>query len=85
MKKQLSALVDGELEVDGSAHVISAMKSNEQVKNAWKHYHLIGDAMRGDADMQPDFSARVIQALEESPRCWQLTSRAKIKRSQNAL
>jgi len=67
MKKQLSALVDGELEVDGSAHVISAMKSNEQVKNAWKHYHLIGDAMRGDADMQPDFSARVIQALEAEP------------------
>jgi len=67
MKKQLSALIDGEVEIDDSEHVITAMKSNEQVKDAWKHYHLIGDAIRGDTDMQPGFSAKVLQALETEP------------------
>ncbi len=67
MKKQLSALIDGEVEIDDSEHVITAMKSNEKVKDAWKHYHLIGDAIRGDAEMQPDFSEKVLQALEAEP------------------
>ncbi len=67
MKKQLSALIDGELEPDDSEHVITAMKSNEQIKDAWKHYHMIGDAIRGDDDMQSDFGARVLQALDAEP------------------
>jgi len=67
MKKQLSALIDGEVEVDDAEHVIKAMKSNEQMKDAWKHYHLIGDAIRDEAVLQPDFSARVLQALDAEP------------------
>lgn len=67
MKKQLSALIDGEFEVEASEHIMTAIKSNGEVKDAWKHYHLIGDAIRGDTDMQYDFSAKVMQALDAEP------------------
>ena len=58
MKNQLSALIDGEFELEDSDHILTAMKSGGEVKEAWQHYHLIGDAMRGGAEMQADFSAR---------------------------
>ncbi len=67
MKKQLSALIDGEFEVEESEHIMSAIKSKEDVKDAWQHYHLIGDAMRGDTGMRSDFSAKVMQALDTEP------------------
>ncbi|MFW5431542.1 MAG: sigma-E factor negative regulatory protein [Methylophilaceae bacterium] len=67
MKKQLSALMDGELDIEESEHIFTAIKSKGEVKDAWKHYHLIGDAMRGDVDMQHDFSAKVMQALDAEP------------------
>ncbi len=67
MKNQLSALIDGEFEIEDSDHIMTAIKSNGEVKEAWKHYHLIGDAMRGDVSMQHDFSAKVMQALDVEP------------------
>jgi sigma-E factor negative regulatory protein RseA len=67
MKNQLSALIDGEFEVEDSDHIMTAIKSNGEAKEAWKHYHLIGDVMRGDTSMQHDFSAKVMQALDAEP------------------
>lgn len=67
MKNELSALIDNELNIDESARILNAAKSNEDIRSAWKHYHLIGDAMRGDAEMAGDFSSRVMQALESEP------------------
>lgn len=67
MKNELSALIDNELNIDELARILNAAKSNEDVRSAWKHYHLIGDAMRGDAQMTDDFSSRVMQALESEP------------------
>jgi len=67
MKKELSALIDGEFDVEDAEHIMKAMRSNSEVKQAWKQYHLIGDAIRGDAGMQNDFSAKVMQALDAEP------------------
>ena len=67
MKDQLSALMDGEFELDSSEHIITSIKSGGELKEAWRHYHLIGDAMRGDARMHYDLSARVMQVLEAEP------------------
>ncbi len=67
MKNELSALIDNELNIDESARILNAAKSNNEVRSAWKHYHLIGDAMRGDAEMADDFSSRVMQALDSEP------------------
>ena len=67
MKDQLSALIDGEFEIESSEHIITSVKSGGELKEAWQHYHLIGDAMRGDISMRHDFSMRVMQALDAEP------------------
>lgn len=72
MKDQLSALIDGELDVASAEHVIKATKVGGELKNCWTHYHLIGDAIRGDIGRNEihtshDFSARVMGALENEP------------------
>ena len=72
MKNQLSALIDGELRLDDSAHLITSAKTGGELRNCWAHYHLIGDALRGDVglggvNMPPDFSNRVMTALEAEP------------------
>lgn len=81
MKKELSALIDNELDIDEAASVFNAAKSNADVKSAWKHYHLIGDAMRGDAEMDSDFTSRVMRALESEPTVLAIN---KAKREQSA-
>ena len=67
MKDQLSALMDGEFAVEAADHLITSAKTGGELKEAWQHYHLIGDAMRGDCLMPTDFSMRVMQALESEP------------------
>lgn len=67
MKDQLSALIDGEFDIESSEHLIASAKSGGELKSCWVHYHLIGDAMRGDVYMRSDFSHRVMTALEAEP------------------
>jgi sigma-E factor negative regulatory protein RseA len=67
MKDQLSALMDGEFNIESSEHLITAVKSGGELKNCWAQYHLIGDAMRGEVPMRHDFSNRVMTALEAEP------------------
>lgn len=67
MKDQLSALIDGEFDIESSEHLIASAKSGGELRACWMHYHLIGDAMRGDVYMRQDFSHRVMTALEAEP------------------
>lgn len=67
MKNQLSALIDGEFELEDAEHIVKALKSDGEIADAWKQYHLIGDAMRGDHGLSFDLSARVMQALDGEP------------------
>ncbi len=77
MKDQLSALIDGELDIESSEHLITSAKSGGELKNTWANYHLIGDAMRGDLwrgdigsdvdSLRQDFTSRVMVALEAEP------------------
>ena len=67
MKDQLSALMDGEFDTESSEHLITSVKSGGELKTCWTHYHLIGDAMRGEVRMSRDFSHRVMNALEAEP------------------
>lgn len=64
MKDQLSALIDGELDIESSAHLITSAKSGGELKSTWATYHLIGDAMRGDTPLRQDFTSRVMLAIE---------------------
>ena len=67
MKDQLSALIDGEFDIESSEHLITSVKSGGELKSCWTHYHLIGDALRGEGYMSHDFSHRVMNALEAEP------------------
>ncbi|MFV1921789.1 MAG: sigma-E factor negative regulatory protein [Methylotenera sp.] len=67
MKNQLSALIDGEFEIEESEHLMTALKANGELKDVWKTYHLIGDVMRDGADMPYDFSDRVMRVLDSEP------------------
>jgi sigma-E factor negative regulatory protein RseA len=67
MKDQLSALMDGEFDIESAEHLITSTKVGGELKNCWAHYHLIGDTLRGDAAMRNDFSQRVMSALEAEP------------------
>ncbi len=64
MKDQLSALIDGEFEIENAEHLIMAAKSTGEISESWAQYHLIGDAMRGDESLSADFTRRVMLALE---------------------
>lgn len=67
MKDQLSALIDGEFDVENAEHLIRSVKSGGELKDCWQHYHLIGDAMRNEMVLSQDFSARVMGALGDEP------------------
>jgi len=67
MKNQLSALIDGEFDIEEADHLITAMKADGEVKEAWKQYHLIGDAIRGDVNVEHDLTAKIMQALDNEP------------------
>ncbi len=74
MKDQLSALIDGEFDIDGADHLLTAAKSNGEISQCWAQYHLIGDVIRGDNKMHPNFHSRVMQALENEPAHQKLAS-----------
>jgi len=65
-KEKLSALMDGEL-VDKA--LIVELEHDQQSQQSWKHYHLIGDVMRGDAPEKPEWNIAesVAMALENEP------------------
>lgn len=67
MKDQLSALIDGEFDIESADHIITSAKSGGSLSQAWAHYHCIGDAMRGDSVMSRGLSQRIISALNDEP------------------
>ena len=67
MKDQLSALIDGELEIDSADHLIASAKSGGELKQCWAHYHLIGDVMRGEMNTHHSLCNRVMSALDAEP------------------
>lgn len=67
MKEQLSALIDGEFDVENANHLLLAAKSEGELKRAWVNYHLIGDVMRGEMQSECPMAQRVLAALDNEP------------------
>jgi len=67
MKTRISALMDGELERHESAPPLDALKAGGEARDAWRAYHLIGDAMRDMRMLSDGFAARVAAKLAEEP------------------
>lgn len=64
MNEQISALIDDEISVEESAHLITAMLSNKQAAQSWSQYHLIGDAMRGNVLLSTQFKQNLMHKLD---------------------
>ncbi len=67
MKETLSSLMDGELSDQDAAQAMHMLGNDDQLKAAWQEYHLIGDALRGNALLQVDVREQVSQALQAEP------------------
>lgn len=66
LKQQLSALMDGEADLNGHPQLDKALQSDE-IMQSWATYHLIGDVLRGDGAMRPKVTAQTMQRLQREP------------------
>ena len=89
MTSRISALMDSELERKDAEGAIEALRNDGEARDAWRLYHLIGDAMRDPHLVSEGFAARVAARLADEPtvlsprtrpvleqRRWQLLSAA---------
>ncbi|MFD1123433.1 sigma-E factor negative regulatory protein [Methylophilus flavus] len=67
MKQQLSALIDGEADIERCEHIFLAAKSTGEVAQAWQDYHIIRDVIREEHWVQPDMTNRIMAALNDEP------------------
>ncbi|MEO8143995.1 MAG: sigma-E factor negative regulatory protein [Betaproteobacteria bacterium] len=67
MKTEISALVDGELDGREAAGPLNAIKEEGELRDRWRSYHLIGDAMRDTRMVTPGFAVRVAAKLAQEP------------------
>jgi len=67
MTKELSALLDGELEQHEIQQLWSALKAEPRLRGVWTDYRLVGDTIRGEAKLSADITARVMARLADEP------------------
>jgi sigma-E factor negative regulatory protein RseA len=67
MKESISALMDGELDGRAEGEAIESLRREGEATEAWRTYHLIGDAIRDSRSLSPGFAARVAQRLATEP------------------
>jgi sigma-E factor negative regulatory protein RseA len=67
MTQELSSLMDGELASDETQRAITVCCASAEAKVDWHLYHVIGDAMRGDAPRTLALPQDVIEALKTQP------------------
>lgn len=65
--ERISAFMDGEVGDDEVAAQLASLKQDAALRERWGTYHLIGDAMRGDAGVTPGFMVRFSAALAQEP------------------
>jgi len=63
MREIISELMDGELARHASSGPLDALRGEGEARDAWRRYHLIGDAMRDTRLLSAGFSARVAAKL----------------------
>lgn len=67
MKSRISALMDGELERADAEAAVDALRGDGEAREAWRAYHLVGDAMRDSHLVSEGFAARVTARLADEP------------------
>jgi sigma-E factor negative regulatory protein RseA len=67
MKKEISALMDGELFEDETTDLLDRIKRNSDAHKDWEAYHLIGDVLRQPEYIHCDLSAKVRERMRDEP------------------
>jgi len=67
MKKEISALMDGELFEDEAEGLLDRVKRNSDAHKDWEVYHLIGDVLRQPEHIHCDLSAKVRERMQDEP------------------
>ncbi|HUL97759.1 MAG TPA: sigma-E factor negative regulatory protein [Usitatibacter sp.] len=67
MTQEISSLMDGELGAQEAGIAVQACCASEERKETWYLYHVIGDAMRGQAPRRLAFPTQVIDSLKAQP------------------
>jgi sigma-E factor negative regulatory protein RseA len=67
MKAKISELMDGELAGPDTAGALSALRNEGEGRQAWRTYHLIGDALRDQPMLSRRFTERMAASLAEEP------------------
>ena len=67
MKQRISELMDGELEQREATGPLEALREEGEARDAWRSYHLIGDAMRDTRMLSAGFAARVATGVAQEP------------------
>ena len=65
--ERISAFMDGELEDHDAATQVRRLKEDPELRAAWETYHLVGDAMRGEAGYPSGLVARISAKLAAEP------------------
>lgn len=67
MTKELSALLDGELETHEEPTLWAAMRATPHLRQTWQSYKLIGDAIRNERGLACDITGKVMHELADEP------------------
>lgn len=67
MTKELSALLDGELEMHEELALWTTLKAEPHLRGRWQDYKLISDAIHAEANLASDLTARVMHGLADEP------------------
>ena len=67
MDDRISQLMDGELDDREAGRLIGALGAGGEARDAWRMYHLIGDAMRDTRVLSAGFAARVTGKIALEP------------------
>ena len=81
MKEQISALMDDELDLETHGHVLKALHADGEAAAHWATYHVIGDAMRGNAPLSADFQQRLMARIDAEPTVLAPRARTMMKSS----
>lgn len=65
--ERISAFMDGELEDHEAAGQVRRLKEDPELRVAWDTYHLIGDAMRGEAGYSSGLAVKISARLAAEP------------------
>lgn len=64
---KISALMDGELDGREAQRQFARLKQDDSLAEAWRTFHRIGDAMRGEPALSQGFEQRLAARLASEP------------------